>query len=121
MGQQLRIRRRARPVLPCITVLRRTCLDGSCGCLTDVPGGKRALPDGLKGTENPRVGGSIPPLGTNNGSGSGLHFRTRESGELRLTCRSGVVDSSSEKRESLEQTCSDLQRTPLATRGAPSF
>ena len=32
----------------------------------DVPRANRALLDGIEGTENPRVGGSIPPLGTSN-------------------------------------------------------
>ena len=47
---------------PCFGVPALTGLEG---CLTDVPRGKRRLLDGLEGTENPRVGGSIPPLGTN--------------------------------------------------------
>ena len=47
---------------PCFGVPALTGLEG---CLTDVPRGKRRFLDGLEGTENPRVGGSIPPLGTN--------------------------------------------------------
>jgi hypothetical protein len=39
--------------------------------LTDVPRENFTLLDGLQGTENPRVGGSIPPLGTFNGGTSG--------------------------------------------------
>jgi len=49
---------------PCMTVLRRTCLDGSWHVLDGRPQRKRAFSEGLKETENPRVGGSIPPLGT---------------------------------------------------------
>src|SRR5205085_7045385 len=41
-------------------------LTGLEGCLTDFPRDRLTLLDELKGTENPRVGGSIPPLGTFN-------------------------------------------------------
>ena len=51
-----------------MTVLGRTRLDGFRGVLDGRPQREVGSVRGLKGTENPRVGGSIPPLGTNNTS-----------------------------------------------------
>jgi len=66
-------------------------LTGLDRCLTDVPRGRLTLLDGLKGTENPRVGGSIPPLGTNIPPKSGSISRSANhfsiATVLRRTCR----------------------------------
>jgi hypothetical protein len=56
---------------PCFGVPALTELEA---CLTDLPETKLTLRDGLKKTENPRVGGSIPPLGT---SSEGLAIPAR--------------------------------------------
>ena len=48
-----------------MTVLRCTYLDGSWHVLDGRPQREARFLRGAEGTENPRVGGSIPPLGTN--------------------------------------------------------
>ena len=61
-------------------------MTGLEGCFTDVPRGKLALLDGLEGTKNPRVGGSIPPLGTNKAPGIAPVFSRLSSLQYRSPC-----------------------------------
>ena len=57
-------------------------LDGSCRTSPERESEPR---DGLQGTENPRVGGSIPPLGTNNSP------KTGRSAEAQIASMSSTV------------------------------